>query len=139
MASLRFAMLEETTNERVYGGENFPRIVPAVGGCRGGLCRQDAVARFAGNGYAHSESGLSAAITTSGVEAVGMNSHPCQNMEEYTVEAGSPEAAALREILGRYAYHPCRDSLTGETGIQDISNATEKKAASFSDAAFVVS
>lgn len=56
-----------------------------------------------------------------------MSSHPCQNMEEYTVEAGSPEATALREILGRYANHPFRGSLTGETGIQDMGNVDREK------------
>ena len=70
------------------------------------------------------ESDLSAAIITSGAEVVDMSSQPYHNIEEYAIEAGSPEAAALRVILSRYAYHLCWDSLSGETGIQGIGSVT---------------
>ena len=59
---------------------------------------------------------VSALIITSGVE----NSQPYQDLEEYSLDADSPEAEALREILNRYSYHLCPDSLTAEDSISGI-------------------
>ena len=63
---------------------------------------------------------VSALIITSGVE----NSQPYQDLEEYNLNANSPEAEALREILSRYSYHLCLDSLTGGNSISDIGSIT---------------
>lgn len=64
--------------------------------------------------------GLSATVITSGVEVVDMNSQTYQDMEDYTVEAASPEAEAIGEILQGYSYRLCWDSLTGKSLIEDI-------------------
>ena len=42
---------------------------------------------------------------------------PNQEMEYYDVPPGSPEGAAINEILSRYSYHYCWDTLTGKTSI----------------------
>ena len=63
---------------------------------------------------------VSALIITSGVE----NSQPYQDLEEYSLDADSPEAEALREILNRYSYHLCPDSLTAEDSISGIGSIT---------------
>ena len=67
---------------------------------------------------------LSATIITSGVEVTDMNSTPYHDFDDYAVEPGSPEADAIREILGRYSWHPCLDTLTGADAISDIGNVS---------------
>lgn len=63
---------------------------------------------------------LSVSVITSGVEVVDMTSKPWQDVETYTVEAGSPEAAAVEKSLEGYSYRLCWDSLTGKSLIEDI-------------------
>ena len=72
------------------------------------------------------QGGLSVTVITSGVEVVDMNSQPYQDMENYTVEASSPEAEALGEILQGYSYRLCWESLTGKSLIEDIGNVSVK-------------
>lgn len=63
---------------------------------------------------------LSASVITSGVEVVDMTSKPWQDVETYTVAAGSPEAVAIGKSLEGYSYRLCWDSLTGKNLIEDI-------------------
>lgn len=69
---------------------------------------------------------LSASIITSGVEVEDMTSKPWQDVETYTVEAGSPEAAAVEKSLQGYSYRLCWDSLTGKSLIEDIGAVSVK-------------
>ena len=62
---------------------------------------------------------LSAAVTRDSFHIEGNFTVPDTETVSYTVEPGSPEMEAVCEILGRYRYHLCLDSLTGETVIQD--------------------
>ena len=41
-------------------------------------------------------------------------------MERYTLPAGSEQARAVLELLDGYTWHPCWDTLTGETSISGI-------------------
>ena len=70
------------------------------------------------------QGGLSVTVITSGVEVVDMNSRPYQNVENYTVEASSPEAEAIGEILEGYSYRLCWESLTGKSLIGNIGNVS---------------
>ena len=69
---------------------------------------------------------LSVSVITSGVEVVDMTSKPWQDVETYTVEAGSPEAAAVEKSLQEYSYRLCWDSLTGKSLIEDIGAVSVK-------------
>lgn len=70
--------------------------------------------------------GLSASVITSGLEVVDMTSKPWQDVETYTVAAGSPEAAAIEKSLEGYSYRLCWDSLTGKSLIEDIGAVSVK-------------
>lgn len=63
---------------------------------------------------------FAATVTVHGLEMDGHFSHPTSESETYTVEAGSPESAAVRAVLEGASYHLCLDSLTGEDCIEDI-------------------
>ena len=69
---------------------------------------------------------LSGSVITSGVEVVDMTSKPRQDVETYTVEAGSPEVAAVEKSLQEYSYRLCWDSLTGKSLIEDIGAVSVK-------------
>ena len=59
---------------------------------------------------------IAASIITSGIR----DGEPYQEMEQYTVRAGSGQAALVLDLLDQCSYHLCWDTLTGETSISDI-------------------
>ena len=67
---------------------------------------------------------IAASIITSGWEEVrdegNFYNRPTMDMERYVLPAGSEGARAVLELLDGYAWHPCWDTLTGETSISDI-------------------
>ena len=67
---------------------------------------------------------ISASIVTTGWEEVrdegNFYNRPTMDMERYTLPAGSEQARAMLELLDDYTWHPCWDTLTGETSISGI-------------------
>ena len=67
---------------------------------------------------------ISASIVTTGWEEVrdegNFYNRPTMDMERYTLPAGSEQARAVLDLLDGYTWHPCRDTLTGETSISGI-------------------
>ena len=67
---------------------------------------------------------IAASVLTSGWEEVrdegNFYNRPTMDMERYTLPAGSEQARAVLDLLDGYTWHPCRDTLTGETSISGI-------------------
>ena len=67
---------------------------------------------------------IAASVLTSGWEEVrdegNFYNRPTMDMERYTLPAGSEQALAVLELLDDYTWHPCWDTLTGETSISGI-------------------
>lgn len=67
---------------------------------------------------------IAASVLTSGWEEVrdegNFYNRPTMDMERYTLPAGSEQARAVLELLDGYTWHPCWDTLTGETSISGI-------------------
>ena len=67
---------------------------------------------------------ISASIVTTGWEEVrdegNFYNRPTMDMERYTLPAGSEQALAVLALLDGYTWHPCWDTLTGETSISGI-------------------
>ena len=67
---------------------------------------------------------IAASVLTSGWEEVrdegNFYNRPTMDMERYTLPAGSEQARAVLELLNGYTWHPCWDTLTGETSISGI-------------------
>ena len=67
---------------------------------------------------------ISVSIVTTGWEEVrdegNFYNRPAMDMERYTLPAGSEQSRAVLEKLDGYTWHPCWDTLTGETNISGI-------------------
>ena len=67
---------------------------------------------------------IAASVLTSGWEEVrdegNFYNRPTMDMERYALPAGSEGARAVLELLDGYTWHPCWDTLTGETSISGI-------------------
>ena len=67
---------------------------------------------------------ISASIVPTGWEEVrdegNFYNRPAMDMERYTLPAGSEQALAVLALLDGYTWHPCWDTLTGETSISGI-------------------
>ena len=67
---------------------------------------------------------ISASIVTTGWEEVrdegNFYNRPTMDMERYTLPAGSERSRTVLEKLDGYTWHPCWDTLTGETAISGI-------------------
>ena len=67
---------------------------------------------------------ISASIVTTGWEEVrdegNFYNQPTMDMERYTLPAGSERSRTVLEKLDGYTWHPCWDTLTGETAISGI-------------------
>ena len=67
---------------------------------------------------------IAASVLTTGWEEVrdegNFYNRPTMDMERYTLPAGSEQAWTVLEQLGRYTWHPCWDTLTGETALSGI-------------------
>ena len=67
---------------------------------------------------------LAASVTTTGWEEVrdegNFYNRPTMDMERYTLPAGSERSRTVLEKLDGYTWHPCWDTLTGETAISGI-------------------
>ena len=67
---------------------------------------------------------IAVSILTSGWEEVrdegNFYNQPTMDMERYALPAGSEGARAVLELLDGYTWHPCWDTLTGETSISGI-------------------
>lgn len=67
---------------------------------------------------------ISASIVTTGWEEVrdegNFYNRPTMDMVRYALPAGSEGARAVLELLDGYTWHPCWDTLTGETSISGI-------------------
>ena len=67
---------------------------------------------------------ISVSIVTTGWEEVrdegNFYNRPAMDMERYTLPAGSERSRAVLEQLDGYTWHPCWDTLTGETALSGI-------------------
>ena len=67
---------------------------------------------------------ISVSIVTTGWEEVrdegNFYNRPAMDMERYTLPAGSEQSRAVLEKLDGYTWHPCWDTLTGETALSGI-------------------
>lgn len=67
---------------------------------------------------------IAASVLTSGWEEVrdegNFYNRPTMDMVRYALPAGSEGARAVLELLDGYTWHPCWDTLTGETSISGI-------------------
>ena len=67
---------------------------------------------------------IAASVLTSGWEEVrdegNFYNRTTMDMERYALPAGSEGARAVLELLDGYTWHPCWDTLTGETSISGI-------------------
>ena len=67
---------------------------------------------------------IAASVLTSGWEEVrdegNFYNRPTMDMERYALPAGSEGARAVLELLDGYTWHPCWDTLTGESSISGI-------------------
>ena len=67
---------------------------------------------------------ISVSIVTTGWEEVrdegNFYNRPAMDMERYTLPAGSERSRAVLEKLDGYTWHPCWDTLTGETALSGI-------------------
>ena len=67
---------------------------------------------------------IAVTITTSGWEEIqdegNFYNQPTMDMERYTIQPGSGQAALVLGLLDQYSYHLCWDTLTGETAISGI-------------------
>lgn len=67
---------------------------------------------------------IAGSILTSGWEEVrdegNFYNQPTMDMERYTLPTGSEQAQAVLDLLDGYTWHPCWDTLTGETAISGI-------------------
>ena len=67
---------------------------------------------------------IAASVLTSGWEEVrdegNFYNRPTMDMERYTLPAGSEQALAVLALLDGYTWHPCWDTLTGETALSGI-------------------
>ena len=67
---------------------------------------------------------ISVSIVTTGWEEVrdegNFYNRPAMDMERYTLPAGSERFRAVLEQLDGYTWHPCWDTLTGETALSGI-------------------
>ena len=69
---------------------------------------------------------IAVSVLTSGWEEVrdegNFYNRPTMDIQRYTLPAQSEQAEAALEKLGGYTWHPCWDTLTGETAISGIGN-----------------
>lgn len=67
---------------------------------------------------------IAASVLTSGWEEArdegNFYNRPTMDMVRYALPAGSEGARAVLELLDGYTWHPCWDTLTGETSISGI-------------------
>ena len=67
---------------------------------------------------------ISASIVTTGWEEVrdegNFYNRPTMDMERYALPAGSEQALAVLALLDGYTWHPCWDTLSGETSLSGI-------------------
>ena len=67
---------------------------------------------------------ISVSIVTTGWEEVrdegNFYNRPTMDMERYTLPAGSERSRTVLEKLDGYTWHPCWDTLTGETALSGI-------------------
>ena len=69
---------------------------------------------------------IAVSVLTTGWEEVrdegNFYNRPAMDMERYTLPAGSERSRAVLEKLAGYTWHPCWDTLTGETALSGIGN-----------------